>query len=94
MLWEHHIESDNSAWVLFGLGFGTERVRAGNILANFEGVEFSRKIVWGRAFLAEGSIWIVAARFPVHVGHSYWCGELFRGLSVKRWKERERGIGY
>lgn len=60
MLGEHQIESGDSALVLFGLGFGTERVRAGDILANFEGVEFSRKIVWGRAFLAEVSIWIVA----------------------------------
>lgn len=37
VLWEHQIESDNSVLMVFGLRFGTEKVRAGNILANFEG---------------------------------------------------------
>lgn len=37
VLWEHQIESDNSALMVFGLGFRTEKIRAGNILANFEG---------------------------------------------------------
>lgn len=37
VLWEHEMGSDNSALVVFGLGLGTEKVRTGDILTNFEG---------------------------------------------------------
>lgn len=57
VLREREIGSDDSDLVVLGCGFRSEKVRAGDTLADVEGwVEVSGKDVWGKAFLTEGSI--------------------------------------
>lgn len=53
---------------------------------------FQKKYL-GIAFLAGGSVSVVAGRFRMRVGHSHWFGQFIRGFSVRRQREQEIGRG-